>query len=118
MLELTTEVHAKVTIATTPGARQMSPDKVVREKTRSLTDLPNIGKAAAADLRRLGFSTPEQIAGQDPHDMYERLCVLTGVRQDPCVLDVFTSVTDFLSGNPPRPWWDFSAIRKSQAGRP
>ncbi len=92
----------------------MSPDKVVREKTRSLTDLPNIGKAGAADLRRLGFNTPEQIAGHDPHDMYKRLCVLTGARQDPCVLDVFTSVTDFLSGNPPRPWWEFSAIRKSQ----
>jgi len=95
----------------------MAPDKVVREKVRSLTDLPNIGKAGAEDLRRLGFSLPEQLVGQDPVRLYERLSALKGCRQDPCVLDVFTSITEFLAGHPPRPWWEFSAIRKS-ANRP
>lgn len=91
----------------------MAPDKVVREKVRSLTDLPNIGKACAEDLHHLGFSLPEQLVGQDPVRLYERLSALKGCRQDPCVLDVFTSVTEFLAGNPPRPWWEFSTIRKS-----
>lgn len=90
----------------------MAPDKVIREKVRVLTDLPNIGKAGAEDLLSLGFSNPGQIAGQNPLEMYERLCAIKGCRQDPCVLDVFTSVTDFLAGHPARPWWKYSATRK------
>ncbi len=36
----------------------MNPTKVVRERVRTLTDLPNIGPACAADLRRLGITEP------------------------------------------------------------
>ena len=33
----------------------MHPDKVIREKVTKLTDLPNIGKASAADLPLVYF---------------------------------------------------------------
>lgn len=76
----------------------MNPQKVIREKVRRFTDLPNIGPAAAHDFELLGFSEPAQLAGADPLHLYESLCVVTGTRHDPCVLDVFMSVTDFLGG--------------------
>jgi len=90
----------------------MHPDKVSRSRLHRLTDLPNIGPACAGDLERLGIHTPAQLAGQDAHDLYERLCVLTGTRQDPCVLDVLVSVTRFMAGEPARPWWHYTAERK------
>jgi len=90
----------------------MNPAKVVRSKVKQLTDLPNIGKASAEDLRVLGIRRPEQLVGKCPFELYERLCRKTGVRHDPCVIDVFMSVTSFMDGEPARPWWDFTDERK------
>lgn len=91
----------------------MNPSKVDRAKLSLLTDLPNVGKAMVEDLRLLGYSRPEQLAGQSPFEMYERLCRKTGTRHDPCVLDVFMSLTSFMQGEPARPWWAFSEARKN-----
>jgi hypothetical protein len=91
----------------------MNPSKVDREKVSKLTDLPNIGKAGAADLELLDIEKPEDLVGQDPYDMYERLCTITGSRHDPCVIDVFISVTSFMNGDEPEPWWAYTAERKS-----
>lgn len=93
----------------------MNPSKVRRDRLEHLTDLPNIGPAMARDLRLLGFERPGQLAGQDPHALYDRLCELTGARQDPCVLDVLVSVTRFMDGEEPRPWWFYTPERKGQA---
>ncbi|NNM82636.1 MAG: mitomycin resistance protein [Burkholderiales bacterium] len=90
----------------------MSPHKVDRAKVRKLTDLPNVGKATADDLRLLGIHSPEQLSGECPLEMYERLCKATGHRHDPCVIDVFMSVIHFMKGEPPRPWWEFTETRK------
>lgn len=90
----------------------MNPAKVDRAKLRTFTDLPNIGKAMAGDFVALGYTAPQQLVGVDPYDLYKRLCDHTRVRQDPCVLDVFMSVTRFLDGEAPRPWWDYTSERK------
>jgi len=90
----------------------VNPAKVRRDRLLALTDLPNIGPAMARDLCLLGFEHPAQLAGQNPQVLYERLCALTGVRQDPCVLDVFVSVTRFMDGDEPRPWWFYTPERK------
>lgn len=95
----------------------MHPSKVVREKVRRFTDLPNIGPAAARDFELLGFKEPGQLLGADPLELYQSLCIATGARQDPCVLDVFMSVTSFLEGSPPQPWWDFTEQRKQRYGQ-
>ncbi len=94
----------------------MNPNKVVRERIRRFTDLPNIGPAAARDFELLGYSNPAQLVGADPLELYLALCAATGARQDPCVLDVFMSVTDFLSGAKPEPWWHYTEQRKRQYG--
>ena len=95
----------------------MNPTKVDRNKLLQLTDLPNIGKAGAADLRLLGIQTPNDLIGCDPFQLYNQLCTVTQTRHDPCVLDVFISITRFMQGEPARVWWDYTEERK-QHDRP
>ncbi|MDR1988831.1 MAG: helix-hairpin-helix domain-containing protein [Acidobacteriaceae bacterium] len=92
----------------------MHPAKVRRTEIRRLTDLPNVGPAMARDLTLLGFTEPGQLVGADPFQLYQSLCLATGARHDPCVLDVFMSVTHFLAGGEPEPWWNFTEQRKRQ----
>lgn len=91
----------------------MNPAKVVRDRIRTLTDLPNVGPAVAADLCRLGIDSPEQLKGRDAFALYDQLCAITGRRQDPCVIDVFLSITRFMEGDEARPWWHYTAQRKA-----
>ena len=90
----------------------MKPTKVVRERVKNLTDLPNIGKACAADLVLLGITTPAQLVGRCPYQMYRQLCAMTGQRHDPCVIDVFISITRFSAGEAPENWWAYTDERK------
>jgi hypothetical protein len=90
----------------------MHPSKVDRRRVRVLTDLPNVGPATAKDLVLLGITAPGQLVGRDPVDLFERLGRATGVRQDPCVLDVLLSITRFMAGDAPRVWWDYTSERK------
>ncbi|MDR3630138.1 MAG: helix-hairpin-helix domain-containing protein [Desulfocapsaceae bacterium] len=90
----------------------MNPAKVERSRVQLLSDLPNVGRAVAADLRLLGIDRPQQLKGLSPLHLYERLCEITASRQDPCVLDVFISVVRFMNGEEPRPWWTYSEERK------
>ena len=94
----------------------MNPAKVVREKILRFKDLPNIGPAAAKDFELLGFTEPHQLVGADPLGLYESLCAVTGSRHDRCVLDTFMSVTHFLDGGAPEPWWHFTEERKRRYG--
>ncbi|AMD91782.1 helix-hairpin-helix domain-containing protein [Desulfomicrobium orale] len=94
----------------------MNPEKVTRSRLEKLTDLPNVGPATAADLRMLGITEPGQLKGRSPYDLYEELCGKTGVRHDPCVLDVFISITRFMDGGEPRPWWHYTDERKKCLG--
>ncbi len=83
-----------------------------RESATQLETIPNIGKAMAADLRRLGIEHPRELAGQDAYALYERLCILSGQRHDPCVIDVFLAAIHFMDGGEAHPWWHFTAQRK------
>lgn len=87
----------------------MNPVKVVREKVIKLTDLPNIGKTVAHDLMRIGITEPDQLKGQDPYYLYICFCKAFAEKQDPCMLDVLMSITDFMDGGEPRVWWDYTA---------
>jgi len=62
----------------------------------------------------LGIQEPNQLIGQNPFEMYERLCIITGHRHDPCVLDVLMSITHFMEGEAPRPWWEYTEERKKR----
>lgn len=84
---------------------------------QDLRKLPNIGPAMARDLLRLGIEREADLRGQDPEELYRRLCALDGRRHDPCVLDTFTAVVDFASGAPARPWWEYSRQRKARLAK-
>lgn len=92
----------------------MNPKKVVREKVEKLTDLPNIGPSLAEDLRSIGIENPDDLQGKEAITLYEKLCEKTGQRHDPCVLDVFMSVTDFANGGESKVWWDYTKERKEK----
>jgi hypothetical protein len=78
----------------------------------TLESIPNIGPAIAEDLRRLGITAAGDLIGQDAYTLYQALCAHSGQRQDPCVLDTFIAATRFMAGDPPRPWWQYTAERK------
>jgi hypothetical protein len=77
--------------------------------------LEHVGPATVRDLELLGVRRLEQLARRDPEALYERLSKLTGRRQDPCVLDVFSMLVSRARGEKPRPWWEFSRERLAAA---
>src|SRR6516165_8869925 len=83
-----------------------------RREIVHLEDIPNVGPAIAADLRRLGITSSAELAGRDPYRMYEDLCRITGQRHDPCLLDTFIAAVRFVEGAPKKPWWKYTAERK------
>jgi hypothetical protein len=85
---------------------------ILHNRCTKLEQLPNIGPAMAADLRRIGFSQPGALKKGDPYKMYEKLCRVTNQRHDPCVLDVFISAVRFMNGAAAKPWWAYTAERK------
>lgn len=82
-----------------------------------LEQLPNIGASLAADLRSIGIASPRELAARDAMALYRALCERSGKRQDPCVLDTFLAITDFMRGAPPAPWWAYTAERKQRFGQ-
>ena len=66
----------------------------------------------AGYLEVADITTPQSLIGQNAFDMYNKLCKKTGKKFDPCVIDVFMSVIDFMEGGEPREWWDFTCERK------
>jgi hypothetical protein len=88
-----------------------------RSEFTDLEQIPNVGPAIAADLRRLGVARPDDLLGRDPYALYEELCRVTGRRHDPCVLDTFLAAVRFMGGEPARPWWAYTAERKQELDR-
>ncbi len=90
----------------------MNPAKVKRNSVIKLTDLPNVGPSIAGDLELIGIKKPTDLKGKDAYKLYQKLCRVTKQMHDPCVLDVFISITRFMDGEEPRPWWDYTEERK------
>jgi hypothetical protein len=95
--------------------KKRSPGQV--DETRTLADLSSIGTAMLGDFALLKIRSVEQLAKQDPQRLYDRLCRLTGTRQDPCVLDTFhCAVAQARDPKLPaaqRQWWYWSRKRKA-----
>jgi hypothetical protein len=90
-------------------------------RTRSLSDLVSIGPAMLRDFEMLNVRTVAQLAREEPQELYDRLCTLTGQCQDPCVLDVFHAAVA-QSRDPELPpekcqWWYWSRQRKRQSAQ-
>ena len=93
---------------------------MIAEK-RGFRDLVSVGPKIAEDFEKLGVRSVPHLARQDPDRMYEKLCSLTGQRQDPCVLDVFCAAV--AQARDPRlpaeqcQWWYWSRKRKAKVAK-
>ena len=76
-----------------------------------LQTIPGVGPSIAGDLRRLGIETVADLKGRNPRMLYEALNVLTGTRQDPCVLYTFRCAVYYASHKRHDPeklkWWNW-----------
>ncbi len=84
--------------------------------TRTLKDLRSVGPATLRDFELLGIHTVAQLKQKNAQRLYDQLCKLTGQRQDPCVLDVF-SCAIAQAKDPDLPaeqcdWFYWSKVRK------
>ncbi len=78
----------------------------------ALSQLKNVGPATLGDFQLLGIRSVAQLAQQDPTQLYEELQRRTGLRQDPCVHDVFSATIHQARTGEALPWWHFSRLRK------
>ena len=82
-----------------------------------LQQLPAIGPSMARDLRRLGIRSVNDLARRDPERLYARLCAISGVRQDPCVLYTFRCAVYAARTEKPDPellkWWQWKGRTQS-----
>ena len=76
----------------------------------------NVGPAMAGDFRNVNLDRPVDLIGKDPFDVYQLICKTDGNFHDPCVLDCVWSAIDFMNGQPPRKWWDYTPKRKKVYG--
>lgn len=83
-----------------------------RDQITDFCQIINVGPATKGDFDVLGIQTPQDLIDKDPVEMYTRLCEITKIRHDPCMLDVFMAAVDYMNGNPPKAWWKYTAERK------
>jgi hypothetical protein len=86
---------------------------------RTLRDLRGVGKSIEGNFKSLGIHTVAQLARANGDRLYQRLNDMTGVRQDPCVLDTFRCAVA-QAKDPALPidqtnWWWWSRKRKQTA---
>ena len=78
------------------------------------TDIPNVGKAMERDFLLLGLKSTAELKKLDAYALYQTMCKKSGVRQDPCVLDTYIAVIDFMNGAPAHPWFYYTKSRKEK----
>jgi hypothetical protein len=87
---------------------------------RKLSDLRGIGRKMLEDFRQLGIGDVRQLRVQEAQRLYDHICQVSGVRQDPCVLDTYRCAIE-QARNPQLPqeqrdWWYWSRVRKLTSG--
>lgn len=83
---------------------------------RKITDLVSVGPSVAGDLARIGITRVEQLVGQNPQELYERICIRDHVIHNICLLDVLHAAVA-QAEDPDLPahkcqWWYWTKVRK------
>lgn len=79
-----------------------------------LEQLPNVGRKTASLLRDIGVTSPSDLAGKNSYLLYDKICQVTRQSQDIRLLDILLSAADFVQGNSPQHWSEFSEQRRLQ----
>ncbi|WP_030241097.1 helix-hairpin-helix domain-containing protein [Streptomyces sp. NRRL S-350] len=80
-----------------------------------LRKIPGVGKAVEGDLHRMGIHSVEELVGQDPEELYDRLMLEQGSYVDRCMLYVFRCAVYYAEGGrePERLlWWNWKDSKK------
>jgi hypothetical protein len=87
---------------------------VTTERAATLKELrviPGVGKSIAEDLWDLGLRSVQDLKGQDPEELYVRLCAMQGTQVDRCMLYVFRCAVYYASHEQHDPellkWWNW-----------
>ena len=92
-------------------ARRVGRGKRVKS---ALETIPGVGPSIAGDLAGMGITRVSQLKGRSPEALYKKLCALTGVRQDPCVLYTFRCAVYYASNASHDPqrlkWWSWKDL--------
>jgi hypothetical protein len=67
----------------------------------------------ARDFDLPGLNKPTDLINKNPLTLYNKMCKISGVRQDSCVLDTYIAVIDFMNGAPAKPWYSYTKGRKN-----
>ena len=59
--------------------------------------IPSVGKSISMDLWNMGFRNINELKGQNPMELYDRFCYITGMKQDICLLYTFRCMVYFVS---------------------
>lgn len=88
----------------------MTKEKIIKEFAR----IPSVGPAVAEDLYNLGYRSLEEMVGEDPNDMYARLCALYKTHIDRCMLYTLYCVVYYVSNTTHDPkllrWWNWKEL--------
>jgi Pathogenicity locus len=78
---------------------------------KELRVIPGVGKSIAEDLWDLGLRSVQDLKGQDPEELYVRLCAMQGTQIDRCMLYVFRCAVYYASHEQHDPellkWWNW-----------
>ncbi len=80
------------------------------ENDRQLQEIPGIGVSLAKDLRSLGYKAVQDLRGENPEEMYDRLQTQVGAHVDRCVLYTFRCAVYYAEGGrePDKlKWWSW-----------
>lgn len=75
-----------------------------------LREIPGIGRSLAADLNSLGYTAAQDLRGENPQEMYDRLQTQVGSHVDRCVLYTFRCAVYYAEGGrePDKlKWWSW-----------
>ena len=74
-----------------------------------LRTIPGVGKETEKDLIMLGYNSVSSLKGANPEELYERECIMRGVKIDRCQLYVYRCAVYFAETENPNPkklkWW-------------
>jgi hypothetical protein len=82
------------------------------DSLKELQRVPGVGKKLSKDLLDLGYHSLEELQGENPEEMYEKLSALRGRHIDRCVLYVFRTAVYFAENSIHEPkllkWWNWT----------
>lgn len=78
---------------------------------KELRQIPGVGKTIAQNFLDIGICAVQDLQGQSPEEIYQKLCVHQGQQIDRCMLYVCRCAVYYASTDNPDPellkWWNW-----------